>query len=318
MNTTKTCPNCAAPLHGSFCANCGQNQKSTNRFLLSLINEAFEDIFRIDSRAWRTTYGLLFKPGFLSSEYFAGRRARFIPPLRLYVITSLAFFVSLSVMNFFSTPAEVIINGDQTAVAQSATSENAEFAADKAPETAANGVAQQEFELDEEFELDDLSLSFLDDVQTEYYRELLKRQGNKLKQLLKEDPSEFGAILIDLAPPIIFLLLPIFALLLKFAYLFKGMFYTEHLVVAVHNQCFLYAMLLIHSILPFILGESWSAWPQFFIGVWIPVYLLLSLKRVYQQSWPFTCLKYFILSASYGVLLAGGMAIAAVVGVLTL
>jgi hypothetical protein len=107
MTDTTLCPNCKTPLHGQFCSECGQNQKGIDRFLLTLVNEAFEDLFRWNSRAWRTLFGLMFKPGFLSKEYFKGRRARYVQPIRLYFITSIVFFVVLSVVNFFSDPINI-------------------------------------------------------------------------------------------------------------------------------------------------------------------------------------------------------------------
>ncbi|MBT8114408.1 MAG: DUF3667 domain-containing protein [Arenicella sp.] len=320
MNTKDNCPNCGAILHGAFCSNCGQSQKRTDRFLLSLINEAFEDIFRIDSRAWRTTYGLLFKPGFLSTEYFAGRRARYIPPLRLYVITSLAFFISLSIFNFFSDPDTLQVNGEDTVAVEAVSSAGSDGSEGQPSEVteAATDQPDKEVQVDDEIEFETLTLPFLSDEKTEQLRTILKRQSIKLREMLEEDPAEFGAILIDLAPPIIFLLLPVFALLLKIAYVFKGMFYTEHLVAAVHNQCFLYLVLLIFSFIPLLVPATWSGWIQFVTGAWIPVYMLLSLKNVYRQSWPLTILKYVVLTVSYLILLFCGMAAAVLVGLLTL
>ncbi|NND00953.1 MAG: DUF3667 domain-containing protein, partial [Gammaproteobacteria bacterium] len=105
MTAQTNCPNCTALLHGEYCADCGQHQKGIDRFFLSLVNEAFEDIFSLNSRSWRTVSALLFKPGYLSNEYFRGRRARYVSPIRLYFITSIAFFVLLSIANFF-TPSE--------------------------------------------------------------------------------------------------------------------------------------------------------------------------------------------------------------------
>jgi hypothetical protein len=46
--------------------------------------------------------------------------------------------------------------------------------------------------------------------------------------------------------------------------------------------------------------------------VWVPIYFLLSLKRVYQQGWTLTLAKYFVISLSYLILLALTTSVAAV------
>ncbi|HET9473089.1 MAG TPA: DUF3667 domain-containing protein, partial [Steroidobacteraceae bacterium] len=56
-------------------------------------SEAFESITHADSRLWRTLGYLLARPGRLTSEFFAGRRVRYLPPFRLYLVISLLFFV---------------------------------------------------------------------------------------------------------------------------------------------------------------------------------------------------------------------------------
>ena len=56
-------------------------------------SEAMEDLTHADSRLWSTVGALLFKPGFLTCEFLAGRRVKYLPPLRLYLVLSLLFFV---------------------------------------------------------------------------------------------------------------------------------------------------------------------------------------------------------------------------------
>lgn len=353
--------------------------------LLTLINEAFEDIFKVDSRARKTTWAMFFKPGFLSLEYFAGRRARYVPPLRLYIITSIAFFLLLSVLNFFSDNGLITVNGDDGDVQLVADSEEAaeleeaaahlDAAAEKqgnsealkgaanalrklaeerkskraqatsqdAPQQAQQqapadhsalaedqgvgdqGVEEQGSEdqalSDDEFEdidLGELNLPFVNEETAEQYRATVKRQGLKASKIFNQDKGAFFEMIIDLAPPVVFILLPIFALLLKILYLFKHKYYTEHLVFAIHNHCFLFAALIVYTLLPKILGESLSSVPQFLVGAWIPIYMLMSLRVYYQQSWPFTLFKYVVLAISYNTLLLSGISAAIVFGVLTL
>jgi len=90
---TAVCANCGAPVSGHFCSNCGQRVEHSVHSVWHFAGEAFEDLTHADSRLWGTVGALLFKPGFLTCEFLAGRRVKYLPPLRLYLVLSLLFFV---------------------------------------------------------------------------------------------------------------------------------------------------------------------------------------------------------------------------------
>lgn len=98
MTITAACPNCGTDISGPFCATCGQEHKELRKFFWNLASDAFENVFRLDSRAARTLFYLFFRPGLLSAEYFVGRRARYVPPIRLYLIISFLFFFILPLL----------------------------------------------------------------------------------------------------------------------------------------------------------------------------------------------------------------------------
>jgi hypothetical protein len=88
------CLNCGSVLLGDHCYQCGQPVKGLIRQFSSVIGDFFDTVFNLDSRTIRTIKPLLFKPGFLSNEYFEGRRVSYVTPLRLYIFFSvLAFFM---------------------------------------------------------------------------------------------------------------------------------------------------------------------------------------------------------------------------------
>lgn len=89
------CPNCGEPLAGPYCAACGQKDAHRILPLKDLLHEVFHDILHLDARFLRTL-GMLLKPGALTLEYIQGRRARWFPPFRLYLLVSLAFFALAS------------------------------------------------------------------------------------------------------------------------------------------------------------------------------------------------------------------------------
>lgn len=88
------CANCAAPLVGEYCHKCGQSMHSVLKPMHHMVEETVETVLHIDSRILHTLPPLFLRPGFLTLEYFAGRRVRYIAPFRLmFVLCLLSFFV---------------------------------------------------------------------------------------------------------------------------------------------------------------------------------------------------------------------------------
>lgn len=86
------CPNCSAVLNGRYCSECGQRNVALNPPFRTLLHDLLEDVLNVDGRILQTTRLLLSRPGALSLEYFAGRRARYLSPIRIYLLFSLAYF----------------------------------------------------------------------------------------------------------------------------------------------------------------------------------------------------------------------------------
>ena len=288
------CPNCNTPLHGQFCPSCGQNQKPPDRLFLHLLSEAFEDVFRVDSRAAKTLFNLMLKPGFLTVQYFAGRRARYVQPLRLYLITSLLFFFFLSFQTLLNSDAAIDVNIDDAAAGDA-----------------------KEWQTDIKASLVRFNISFLTAEQNEALAKTVATQADKAILLYTENPTEFAAQFLDrileLAPQIMFLALPLFAVAMKIFYLWSGRFYTEHLVLAVHNHCFLFIALLLSDISE-LFSTSFMAILTDTLGtiitIWIPIYMYWSLRVFYRQGFFFTALKFTLLVLSYFSLIILGVLIA--------
>jgi hypothetical protein len=117
---------------------------------------------------------------------------------------------------------------------------------------------------------------------------------------------------LGLLPQTLFLMLPMFALLLKAMYFFKRRLYMEHLVVALHSHAFLCLGLLLQFLL-LLLEEALAGaggfvlglldWIEVALWVWMPLYLLLMQKRVYRQGWIATALKFGVVGLVYTMLL---------------
>lgn len=86
------CANCGERLGGAFCHGCGQKATGTDIRLSDLFHEAFHEFAHVDGKTVRTLRLLITGPGTLTTEFLAGRRSRYIKPLRLYLTCSVVFF----------------------------------------------------------------------------------------------------------------------------------------------------------------------------------------------------------------------------------
>ena len=81
------CRNCGAQLLGPHCHACGQAARNPFGRLRDAAADVFEAAFDVDGRILRTLRDLLV-PGRLAINYLAGRRARYVAPIRLFVVLS--------------------------------------------------------------------------------------------------------------------------------------------------------------------------------------------------------------------------------------
>jgi hypothetical protein len=107
------CYNCGAPLSGPFCATCGQKAQALNPSLHDLLHDFTHEILHVDGRIFQSVKKLLFSPGFLTLEVVNGRRARWISPLRLYLVFSLVYFAVSA-----SDTTNLRVTGDSEDLAQ--------------------------------------------------------------------------------------------------------------------------------------------------------------------------------------------------------
>jgi len=75
LRTEKICLNCGTEITDRFCPHCGQENIEPKQSVWHLINHFFSDITHFDGKFFITVKDLFAKPGFLSKEYMAGRRA---------------------------------------------------------------------------------------------------------------------------------------------------------------------------------------------------------------------------------------------------
>lgn len=96
------CENCGAPLTGEFCAKCGQHAIDYRRSLFRVLIDAADSFFNWDTKFLKSVGLLLVRPWKLTNDFNAGRRARYVHPLRLYLLASIAFFLLARTINLES------------------------------------------------------------------------------------------------------------------------------------------------------------------------------------------------------------------------
>lgn len=135
-------------------------------------------------------------------------------------------------------------------------------------------------------------------------RQALRMQQNLAR--VREDPGLYRAALMGAVPSALFVLVPLFALLLKLLYLGSGRSYLEHLVVALYSHAFLCLALMAQFGL-IALANHYAQTPlgstagvaSSLLLLWMLVYLLLSQKRVYGEGWLATTLRFLVAGSLY-------------------
>jgi len=330
------CLNCGTDLKGPFCYFCGQPDRNFMRFFPALLRDLMEDLLDLDSRFMRTLKPLLFKPGRLTRDYMNGRRFRYAPPMRVYIFSSIVFFLLAALLSSNSLSLENR-GGELVQV----TSDNAQD--EEKVEQALNNLppnVREKIDVehvleevhDEEtakagFELDDIQfndepwnretnpvdIKWLPGWLNDRINDEIEGSPQKTKQI-NENPNLFIDKVFDVLPVTTFLLLPVVALIFKFWYLFAKRYYVEHLIFSLHNHSFMFVttvLILLTNLASDLLtsygytgAATGAGWLMVILGVWIPVYLLISLRTVYQQNWALTVGKFFVIGISYVTLLA--------------
>lgn len=334
------CMNCGTELMGPFCHYCGQPDKNLMRFFPALLRELLEDFMDFDSRFMRTLKPLLFKPGKLTRDYLDGRRFRYVPPLRLYIFSSIALFFLFAVIApntlKFGSGLESVDEGititmdeDDKADLHDALEGLEDIQPGFADRVSSKiEKAENPEQPEDSLEMEDLDLNFNGEpwdpetnplilpLMPNWVNDWLNREIGESPQkgkAMKENPNLMLDKILDVLPGTMFVLLPLVALLLKFWYLFARKYYVEHLIFALHNHAFIFIVLLFTLLLSAFTDwrepEGGGAFTESFqliqiiTLIWVPLYMLLAMKRVYQQGWWLTLAKYSAVGISYLVLL---------------
>lgn len=380
--TVRICQNCGAELLGDHCYRCGQPIKGLVRHFSSIVGDFFDSVFDFDGRFFTTMPPLFLRPGFLSTEYFAGRRVRYVSPVRLFFFLCVVTFfvaqfrfdlgdqnsvikvqpgtgVSLSVGDSGSIAsasseeevqqlraaaiarlderiaqlrdgpgamaAQFGLEAGKAAIEQEAAARLAALRGEvQSAQTKAQGREETKAQngRPEAITFNDrpwdpvenpVRLSWLTEGGNAWLNRQIAR-GQQNIQRVKQDPNLLKDAFLSSVPATLFVLLPIFALMLKVLYLFKRRLYMEHLIVALHSHAFLCGAMLVIFTLQFLADLAsalpWLAtglrWGEAGVALWMPIYLFIAQKRIYAQGWIMTTLKFGIIGTLYLMMISFG------------
>ena len=304
---TLVCANCGAALGGEYCTACGQRHEPHLHTVAHFAAEAFESISHADSRLWKTLWYLLARPGFLTREFFDGKRVRYLPPFRLYLVISVVFFLMVGLPDGPMIVTDDAVSADELKELNSAAKqlEKDTGPAGEAVRQAAEMVRQQAAS-----EAEGGKGLARQNAMTEFCEEFKAPdpRGNKnyaklqtaCASIAEDSGAGLGRAIVHNIPKAMFVFLPLLALAMKPLYWRPKRYYVEHLLFLIHNHAFVFLTLAIMAALDMIpvVGNHLGLL-EFAMWIYIVWYLYRAMRNVYQQRRGITVAKYFALGFFY-------------------
>lgn len=302
---TNECLNCRSQINEvyNFCPRCGQENNDNNISFGLLFRDFFSNYFSLDSRFGRSIKPFLIQPGTLTNAFNTGQRVKYAHPVRLYLVISLIHFTIFS----FVQNQEEEGNSNEAFIEMLDDGEVDSLIAIH-PDSILYDPEEDWMLSDRDFavikkmyEEDYTSKDILDSLHIEdrsFWDRLAIRRIVRLSNTTKE---QINNAVIQNIPVMMFVILPLYALLLKLFYRKKGL-YIQHLIHSFHIHSFAFLALTVGwiVILTFSLGED-NVLLLVFIG--ISIYIYLSLLRVYGQKYLTTLYKIILMGMVYSILL---------------
>jgi hypothetical protein len=251
-----------------------------------LLREAFGDLLELDSRLWRTLLPLLIRPGQLTRDYLEGRRARYMPPFRTYLVLSVIFFV----VAFFNpredlkllfdpepepTAEEIAALEEQEKTIAAENAEQVDRAMQRLRELEVEGKISEEFiaEIIDDDDENDITIGFggdnsgfFDDCESATISdegdlpEWVKKRftDERVQEICEKNKARgvdnFGDAIVENVPVALIVLLPLMAMVLKVLYPLSRRYFVEHLLFFVHFHAFFFLILILQIIFSRIVG----------------------------------------------------------------
>ncbi len=317
--TPGRCANCAEPLIGAYCAVCGQPRETHRRSLKVLLHDFAKDIVSFDSRILRTARALVIEPGELARAFREGRTQRYMPAVRLYLFVTLIFFLTLSATHIAIVQFVPIVKPEKIVVDNGKTYAQAPGEKDRIQVPSRLNDGRQHYAV----ELNDVTffaregalhadlppgarqdmdrrLAYAEAHANNSWAAWITARLHQSSDALAANPAALNGVLTSWIPRALFLLLPLFALLLAAFYWRqrRQFYFVDHLVFSLGFHTFVFALLLAAAGLAQLLPDGAVAW---LVVAALGVYLFLAMRRFYAQSWWWTGAKFAAVSGLYTV-----------------
>lgn len=299
----KSCPNCGSKWKAGaeYCYKCGQDNKSYHKSFGHLLLEFLETWLHFDTKAFRTFKVMFLHPGQLTVDFLDGKRARYVPPFRLYIFLSVIYFFLLAMIHTSGdSPGSIrVIYDGQDAISLDSITQS--------------GLNEKGVTIGYPAEISSLAdtLGLSPSVKNVIENKFIQL----IDKLSSITPEKVEYQLINTFSKALFLLMPIFALFLKVLYIPQKRLYFDHLIFAIqiHSQAIflLLVALLLSLVFPNINLAGFSM-------VCILFYGFFGMKRVYGQSWGNTAFKFALLFFSYSITMVLGFVASLILGISTL
>lgn len=277
IRSDKTCLNCGATVDHRYCGSCGQENVETRQTFLGLFVHFAEDLTHYEGKFWMSLKYLLGRPAFLTTSYLQGKRTSYFPPVRLYIFVS---FVTFLLPHLIPEPYKAPTKEEKEYMKTRLATLNNKPSNDFAYESNLGIVIRSQFATVEE-----LDSAYFADAQTDLPMERLEYWRHKKAIELKEYTpmqlqSMFVAALSSTFPKVLFVYMPLFALVIGLFHRGKQWYYFDHAIFTLHY--FSYLLLVFTSVSLLSVGLDWL--DHFYPNqLWfnIDVYMLLAMIAWY-------------------------------------
>lgn len=336
--TDPNCLNCGAVLAGEFCHDCGQSAHSIRRPFWALIGESLETFFSIDGRMAQTLPDLILRPGRVTRAYLDGKRTRFIPAFRLYVLASLIFFVLVPI---FTGQGQLISFGDTPTMEEARAELERSFGESEITEAEYKEALAALDQLETAWE-EGVPGLLPDPPQTDPEAEdpatppegewagfmpkdaldAVRAAGEAGDEdaatfaEVMDNPNRLAAQTQEWIPRMMFVMLPVYACLLALTYLWRRQFlFFDHLIVSLHFHSALFFAMSLGMLAALLIGYGWVTLALLIYSNW---YLYRLHRVVYQRSGYSSILRTLTLDIVYFGMLMSALLMAVILGALSL
>jgi hypothetical protein len=301
--TDLACRNCGGQAPLSFCPTCGQETALHPPTLGEFLHEFVGHYVALEGALWRTLRMLLTRPGRLTREYMDGRRRQYVLPLRLYLTCSFVFFLVLRLMPVSSPEHTVVVGITGQRLGTVTELQAAADAAAKSASSPASGAVAAHRPTAERLQPVDCGAGTGRPCNPA--EALVNKAGASLSEHPQETVAHMQAHMLAYAPYLVFLLLPVFAGIMRLTYRNRRMTYGEHVVFSLHLHAFWFLLFLAVVVLPASVAGL--------LELAMPVYGTWAMHTAYGGRWGVTILRALMASALYALVLAVASAVGSTV-----